>query len=270
MGISAHLLKGEGATFDWPLTSVPPPCAQSPSNVVMLDAQFWWDDVIKFWLRQTVCLLKQWKTVATWGGGGGWSWLWSRSCMRGAFTITFMQAHMAFLVELQVRSAQLSLAPWWRLHAFICLLTAALRVGVQLQSCNVSVPAHGMNEPWVWGPAEQRKGFLVSLGGTETSQVAAWGEVVVQSGPQRRLLVYLQQEAKLKGCRKRGQMVGHHYRLHRYLATVKWPQQTLVTKKWNLIMLKLSWLPADDRIQHCGKCNHDNILKSIFREIFFW
>lgn len=65
----------------------------------------------------------------------------------GVIMITFMQAHMSFLVELQVRSDLFSLTPWLRLHAFICLLTAALRVGVQLQSCNVSVPAQSMNEP---------------------------------------------------------------------------------------------------------------------------
>lgn len=141
--------------------------------------------------------------VHVWGG-----WLWSRSCK---LICNFWLSCRSDLICSR---------------AFICLLTAALRVGVQLQSCNVSVPAQSMNEPWVWGPTEQRKGFLVSLWGTETSQVAAWGEVVVQRSTQRRLLVYLQQEAKLKGCRKRGQMVGHHY-----LATVKWPQQMVVMKK---------------------------------------
>lgn len=81
MGISAHLLRGEDTTLDWPLTSVPPLCAQNPSNNVMLDARFWfwWDDIIKFWLRQTICLLKQWKTGILRQPGRG-VWLWSHSC----------------------------------------------------------------------------------------------------------------------------------------------------------------------------------------------
>lgn len=127
--------------------------------------------------------------------------------------ITFMSVEAHMCQFLQSCRSDLSCSLWHVGEAFICLLTAALRVGVQLQSCNVSVPAQSVNELRVWGPAEQRKGFLVNLGGTEPSQVAARGEVVVQLGHQRRLLIYLQQEAKLKGCRKRGQTVGHHYRL---------------------------------------------------------
>ena len=84
------------------------------------------------------------------------------------------------------------------------LLTAAVRVRVQLQSCDVRVPAQGVNEPRVWGPAQQREGFPVGPGEAEASQVAARGQVVVQRRRQRRLLLYLQQEAKLKGCRKEG------------------------------------------------------------------
>lgn len=125
-------------------------------------------------------------------------------------TVMSVEAHICQFLQ----SCRSDLSCLWHVgEAFICLLTAALRVGVQLQSCNVSVPAQSVNELRVWGPAEPRKGFVVNLGGTEPSQVAARGEVVVQRGHQRRLLVYLQQEAKLKGCRERGQTVGHHYRL---------------------------------------------------------
>lgn len=60
-------------------------------------------------------------------------------------------------------------------HAFICLLTAALRAQVLLQGCYVSVPAQSVNVLRVWGPAEELKGFLVGLGGAEPSQVAARG-----------------------------------------------------------------------------------------------
>lgn len=54
-----------------------------------------------------------------------------------------------------------------------------------------------------WGLADAHKGFLIGLGGAEPSQVAARGEVVIQGRHQHGLLVYLQQEAKLKGCRNK-------------------------------------------------------------------
>lgn len=59
------------------------------------------------------------------------------------------------------------------IHAFNCLLTAALRAEVLLQGCYVSVPAQSVHMLWIWGPAEELKGFLVGLGGAEPSQVAA-------------------------------------------------------------------------------------------------
>lgn len=65
------------------------------------------------------------------------------------------------------------------------------------------VPAQGVNLLWVWRLAEENKGFVVGLGGTEPCQVAARGEVVVQGCCQRGLLAYLKQEAKLKGCRNK-------------------------------------------------------------------
>lgn len=88
-------------------------------------------------------------------------------------------------------------------HVFICLLTAALGADVLLQGCYVSVPAQSVNVLRVGGPAEERKGFLVGLGGAEPSQVAARGEVLIQSHCQCCFLIYLQQEAKLKGCRNK-------------------------------------------------------------------
>lgn len=60
-------------------------------------------------------------------------------------------------------------------HAFICLLTAAVRAVVLLQGCYVSEPAQSVNVLRVWGSAEELKGFLVGLRGAEPSQVAAWG-----------------------------------------------------------------------------------------------
>lgn len=86
---------------------------------------------------------------------------------------------------------------------FVRLLTAALRAEVLLQSCYVSVPAQSVNVSRVWGPAEELKGFLVGLGGAEPGQVAARGEVVIQGRRQRGLLTYVQQEAKVKGCRNK-------------------------------------------------------------------
>lgn len=57
--------------------------------------------------------------------------------------------------------------------AFGRLLTAAVCVEVLLQSCYVSEPAQNVDMLWIWGPVEELKGFLVSLGGAEPSQVAA-------------------------------------------------------------------------------------------------
>lgn len=84
---------------------------------------------------------------------------------------------------------------------FICLLTAALGADVLPQGRYVSVPAQSVNVLRVGGPAEERKGFPVGLGGAEPGQVAARGQVVIQSHRQSCFLMYLQQEAKLKGCR---------------------------------------------------------------------
>lgn len=92
------------------------------------------------------------------------------------------------------------------------LLTAALGVCVPLQRCDVPVPAQSVDQARVWGPPQQRPGRPVGLGGAEASQVAAGGQVVVERRRQRRLLLYLQQEAKLKGCRERGQTGEDHYR----------------------------------------------------------
>lgn len=65
------------------------------------------------------------------------------------------------------------------------------------------VPAQGVNLLRFWRLAEENKGFVVGLGGAEPRQVAARGEVVIQSRCQHGLLAYLKQEAKLKGCRNK-------------------------------------------------------------------
>lgn len=83
------------------------------------------------------------------------------------------------------------------------LLTAAICGEVLLQGGNVSVPAQSVDVLRVGGSGKEPKGSQVDLGGAETRQVAAWGEVVVQGRGERSLLVNLQQEAKLKGCRNK-------------------------------------------------------------------
>lgn len=74
--------------------------------------------------------------------------------------------------------------------AFHRLLTAALWVEI-LQGCYVSVPAQSVHVLWIWGPAEELKGFLVGLGGAEPCEVAARGKVVIQGHCQGGLLTYL-------------------------------------------------------------------------------
>lgn len=88
MGISPHLLRGEGATLDWTLTSVPPLCTKPVR---------WYHWI----LAETNCLfaetMKKCGILRQPGGVGG---LWSGSCTRGVIMITFMQAHMSFLVSI--------------------------------------------------------------------------------------------------------------------------------------------------------------------------
>ena len=78
-----------------------------------------------------------------------------------------------------------------------------MRAEVLLQGGYVSVPARSVDVSGCREPAEEPEGLLVCLGGAEPSQVAAGGQVLIQSTGQRSFLLYVEQEAIFKGCRNK-------------------------------------------------------------------